>query len=69
MLFRSFFRPTDLVDRVSRETGKAEKKPVVEVRAAGAKGKQLTTKPIARASFTKGAWWDESEAPSKGVLD
>ncbi len=68
-IHQQFFRPTDLVDRVSRETGKAEKKPVVEVRAAGAKGKQLTTKPIARASFTKGAWWDESEAPSKGVLD
>ena len=68
-IHQQFFRPTDLVDRVSRETGKAEKKPVVEVRAAGAKGKQLTTKPIARASFTKGAWWDEAEAPAKGVLD
>lgn len=68
-IHQQFFRPTDLVDRVSRETGKAEKKPVVEVRSAGAKGKQLTTKPIARASFTKGAWWDDAETPSKGVLD
>lgn len=68
-IHQQYFRPTDLVSRTSRETGKAEKKPVVEVRAAGVKGKQLTTKPIARASFTKGAWWDDAETPSKGVLD
>ena len=68
-IHQQFFRPTDPVARVSRETGQSEKKPVVEVRTAGAKGKQLTTKPIARASFTKGAWWDDKEAPSRGVLD
>ena len=68
-IHQQFFRPTDLVARVNRETGASEKKPVVEVRTAGAKGKQLTTKPIARASFTRGAWWDDQEAPSKGVLD
>ncbi len=68
-IHQQFFRPADLVDRVNRETGKTEKKPVVEVRSAGAKGKQLTTKPIARIAFSKGAWWDESEPLSKGVLD
>ena len=40
----------------------------LSVRAASARGNQLTTKPIARCSSAKGAWWDESEAPSKGVL-
>lgn len=68
-IHQQFFRPLDLVDRVNRETGRPEKKTVVEIRTAGAKGKQLTTKPIARASFSKGAWWDDTEAPSKGVLD
>ena len=29
----------------------------------------LTTKPIARAAFSKGSWWDDKEPPSKGVLD
>ena len=41
---------------------------VVNVRGASARGNQLTTKPIARCAAAKGAWWDESEAPSKGVL-
>ncbi len=41
---------------------------VVSVRGASARGNQLTTKPIARCSATKGTWWDESEAPSRGVL-
>ena len=54
---------------MNRDTGKTENKPVVEIRSAGAKGKQLTTKPIARASFSKGSWWDDKEPPSKGVLD
>ena len=40
----------------------------VTVRGASARGIQLTTKPIARCASAKGAWWDESEAPSKGVL-
>lgn len=63
------FRPLELTERINRETGKGEKKPVVEVRSAGAKGKQLTTKPIARAAFAKGGWWDDREPLSKGVLD
>ena len=42
---------------------------VVAIRSAGAKGKQLTTKPIARIASAKGSWWDDSEPPSKGVLD
>ena len=68
-IHQQYFRPLDLTDRVDRESGKTTKKPVVEIRSAGAKGKQLTTKPIARASFSKGAWWDDKEAPSKGILD
>ncbi len=68
-IHQQFFRPLDSVDRVDRESGRTAKKPVVEIRSAGAKGKQLTTKPIARASFSKGAWWDEKEPPSKGILD
>ena len=41
----------------------------VQIRGASAKGRQLTTKPIARISSSKGAWWNETEAPSKGILD
>ena len=40
----------------------------VTLRGASAKGLQMTTKAIARISPTKGSWWDESEAVSKGVL-
>ena len=40
----------------------------VTVRGASAKGLQMTTKAIARISPTKGAWWDDKEEPSKGVL-
>lgn len=40
----------------------------VTVRGSSARGIQMTTKPIARCSANKGSWWDESEAPSKGVL-
>ena len=40
----------------------------VIVRGSSARGRQMTTKSISRVSPTKGAWWDESEAPSKGVL-
>ena len=68
-IHQQHFHPLELADRVNRDTGKTEKKPVVEIRSAGAKGKQLTTKPIARASFSKGSWWDDKEPPSKGVLD
>ena len=40
----------------------------VTVRGSTARGIQMTTKPIARCSANKGSWWDDSEAPSKGVL-
>ena len=40
----------------------------VVIRTASTKGKQLTSKPIARISPSKGSWWDESEPPSKGLL-
>ena len=50
-------------------TGKLEDQDVVLVRGASARGKQLTTKPIARIASAKGSWWDDSEPPSKGVLD
>ena len=40
----------------------------VTVRGSSARGIQMTTKPIARCASSKGSWWDESEAPSKGVL-
>ena len=68
-IHQQVFRPLDPVARIDRETGTKEMKSVVEIRAAGAKGKQLTTKPIARLAFSKGSWWDESEPLSKGVLD
>ncbi|MBR1920517.1 MAG: DNA topoisomerase IV subunit A, partial [Kiritimatiellae bacterium] len=68
-IHQQHFLPLELVDRVNRETGKAEKQEVVPVRSAASRGKQLTTKPIARVSGAKGSWWDESEPPSKGVLD
>lgn len=68
-IHQQFFLPKELVDRVNRETGKTEKQEVVPIRSAGAKGRQLTTKPIARVSGNKGSWWDEKETPSKGILD
>ena len=63
------FLPKELVSRVNRETGKNEKQEVVPIRSATTKGKQLTTKPIAKVSGTKGSWWDDKEPASKGVLD
>ena len=68
-IHQQHFLPHELVDRVNRETGKVEKQEVVPIRAATAKGKQLTTKPIARIGSAKGSWWDDREPPSKGVLD
>ena len=68
-IHQQHFLPLELVDRINRETGKTEKQQVVPVRSATSKGKQLTTKPISRISFTKGSWWDDSEPVSKGVLD
>jgi topoisomerase-4 subunit A len=68
-IHQQHFLPKEQVKRVNPDTGKPENQDVVVVRAAGAKGKQLTTKPIARISSSKGSWWDESAPPSKGVLD
>ena len=68
-IHQQYFLPTEQVPRTNAETGKIEKQDVVAIRTASAKGKQLTTKPIARISASKGSWWDESETPSKGILD
>ena len=68
-IHQQHFLPKELVDRINRETGKTEKQEVVPIRTAGAKGKQLTTKPIAKVSGSKGSWWDDKETPSKGILD
>ena len=66
---QQYFLPKEQVKRVSTETGELEDQDVVAIRGAGAKGKQLTTKPIAKIASAKGSWWDESETLSKGVLD
>jgi len=68
-IHQQHFLPKEQVKRTNAETGKPEPQDVVLIRSAGAKGKQLTTKPIARISASKGSWWDESEPPSKGILD
>ena len=68
-IHQQHFLPLEKVTRTNTETGKPEKQDVVLIRAAGAKGKQLSTKPIARISSAKGSWWDETEPPSKGLLD
>ena len=68
-IHQQHFLPREQVTRTNVETGKPEKQDVVLIRAAGAKGKQLSTKPIARISAAKGAWWDDAEPPSKGLLD
>jgi topoisomerase-4 subunit A len=62
-IHQMLFLPLELVDK-----GAGEKRPVVEVRGASARGIQLTTKAIARISATKGSWWDDSESAAKGVL-
>ena len=62
-IHQMLFQPLELVDK-----GAGEKKPVVEVRGATARGIQLTTKAIARVSPTKGSWWNDGEASTKGVL-
>ncbi len=62
-IHQMLFQPLELVDK-----GAGEKRPVVEVRGATARGIQLTTKAIARISPTKGSWWNEDEASTKGVL-
>ena len=68
-IHQQFFLPKEQVDRMNTEMRQMEKQDVVAVRTAGTKGKQLTTKPIARVSSSKGSWWDDKEAPSKGILD
>ena len=68
-IHQQHFLPKELVSRVNRETGKNEKQEVVPIRSATTKRKQLTTKPIAKVSGTKGSWWDDKEPASKGVLD
>ena len=68
-IHQQFFKPLEQVSRNNLETGKPEKQDCVLIRSAGAKGKQLSTKPIAKVSASKGSWWDDSEPPSKGVLD
>ncbi len=67
-IHQQYYLPKEQVSRVNRETGKAEKKDVVEIRGATTKGKQLTMKPLARIGAVRGAWWDHSEPLSKGVL-
>ena len=62
-IHQMLFQPLELVDK-----GGGEKRPVVEVRGATARGIQLTTKAVARVSATKGSWWDDGEASTKGVL-
>lgn len=62
-IHQMLFQPLELVDK-----GAGEKRPVVEVRGASARGIQLTTKAIARIASTKGTWWDDAEAAAKGVL-
>ena len=66
---QQYFLPKEQVQRVNADTRELEDQDVVAIRGAGAKGKQLTTKPIARISASKGSWWDDEESPSKGVLD
>ena len=68
-IHQQHFLPLEQVSRNNPETGKSEKQDVVVIRTASTKGKQLSTKPIAKISSTKGSWWDEAEPPSKGVLD
>ncbi len=62
-IHQMLFQPLEPVDK-----GAGEKRPLVEIRGATARGIQLTTKPIARVSATKGSWWNDDEAAAKGVL-
>ena len=68
-IHQQHFLPKEQTKRVNAATGKLEDQDVVLIRGASARGKQLTTKPIARIASAKGSWWDDSEPPSKGVLD
>jgi len=66
---QQYFLPKEQVERMNPETGKAEGQDVVQIRGATAKGRQLTTKPIARIGSSKGSWWSDADAPSKGILN
>ena len=68
-IHQQHFLPKEQVKRTNPETGKPEDQDVVAIRGASTKGKQLTTKPIARISASKGSWWNDAEPPSKGILD
>lgn len=68
-IHQQYFLPRELVKRRNPATGEEEDQEVVIIRSASSKGRQLTTKPIARVSSGKASWWDEKEAPSKGILD
>lgn len=68
-IHQQYFLPKEQVKRTNSDTGKLENQDVVLIRAASTKGKQLTTKPIAKIASAKGAWWDNDEPLSKGVLD
>ena len=68
-IHQQHFLPKEQVTRTNLATGKPEKQDVVLIRGAGTKGKQLSTKPIARIASAKASWWDEKEPASKGVLD
>ena len=68
-IHQQYFLPKEQVKRTNADTGKPENQDVVLIRGVSTKGKQLTTKPIARIASAKGAWWDNDEPLSKGVLD
>ena len=68
-IHQQYFLPKEQTKRINPATGKPEDQDVVLIRSASARGKQLTTKPIARIASAKGSWWDDREPPSKGVLD
>ena len=68
-IHQQHFLPKEQVTRTNVATGKPEKQDVVVIRGAGAKGKQLSTKPIAKIASAPGSWWDEKEPRSKGLLD
>ena len=68
-IHQQYFQPKEQTKRMNPATGKLEDQDVVLIRGTSARGKQLTTKPIARIGSSKGSWWDDAEPPSKGVLD
>ena len=68
-IHQQYFLPREAVKRNDPATGQPKDDEVVPIRTASTKGKQLTTKAIARISGSKCSWWDDKEAPSKGILD